>query len=53
MLDSNDKDLGDTGSTNFFEGRYSLSMYPSEAVFLLYDLDSYFPSDTEVVFESF
>ena len=52
MLDSNDKDLGDTGSTNFFEGRYSLSMYPSESVFLLYDLDSYFPNETEVVYES-
>lgn len=52
MLDSNEKDLGDTGSTNFFEGRYSLGMYPSEAVYLMYDLDAYFPNDTQVVFES-
>lgn len=52
ILDSNEKDLGDAGSTNFFEGRYSLSMYPSEAVYLMYDLDAYFPNDTQVVFES-
>ena len=52
MLDSNDKELGDTGSTNFFEGKYSLSMYPSESVYLMYDLDAYFPNKTEVVFES-
>ncbi len=52
MLDSNDKDLGDTGSNNFFEGNYSLSMYPSEGVYLQYDLDAYFPNDTTVEFES-
>ncbi len=52
IIDSNDKELGDTGSTNFFEGDYSLSMYPSESVALTYDLDAYFPSDTEVAFES-
>ena len=52
ILDSNEKDLGDTGSTNFFEGNYALSMYPSEAVYLTYDLDAYFPNDTQVVFES-
>ncbi|MBQ3559002.1 MAG: leucine-rich repeat protein [Agathobacter sp.] len=52
MLDSNDKKIGDTGSTNFFEGNYSLTMYPSEALYLTYDLDAYFPNDTQVVFES-
>ena len=52
MLDSNDKEIGDTGSTNFFEGNYSLSMYPSESLYLMYDLDAYFPNDTKVVFES-
>ena len=52
ILDSSEKDIGDTGSTNFFEGKYSLSMYPSESVYLTYDLDAYFPNDTKVVFES-
>ncbi len=52
MLDNEDKDIGDTGNIRFFEGRYSLSMYPSEAVTLNYDLDAYFPQDTKVVFES-
>ena len=52
MLDNEDKDIGDTGNIRFFEGRYSLSMYPSEAVTLNYDLDAYFPKDTEVAFES-
>ena len=52
MLNSEDKELGDTGDTRFFEGNYSLSMYPSESVRLNYDLDAYFPNDTEVVFET-
>ena len=52
MLSSEDKKLGDTGSTNFFEGDYSLTMYPSEAVTLLYTLDAYFPNDTKVEYES-
>ncbi len=52
ILENEDKDIGDTGSTNFFEGNYSLAMYPSETVMLQYSLDSYFPKDTEVVFES-
>jgi len=52
MLDSNDKKIGDTGSTNFFEGKYSLTMYPSESLYLTYDLDAFYPNDTEVVFES-
>ena len=52
MLDSNDKKIGDTGSTNFFEGNYSLTLYPSESLYLMYDLDAYFPNNTTVVFES-
>ena len=52
ILDSNEKKIGDTGSNNFFEGKYSLTLYPSESVYLIYDLDAYFPNDTKVVFES-
>jgi hypothetical protein len=44
--------LGDTGDKRFFEGNYSLSMYPSETVLLQYDLDAYFPKDTTVSFSS-
>ncbi len=52
MLASEDKDIGDTGTNNFFEGNYSLSMYPSESVGLQCTLDSYFPNDTTVEYES-
>ena len=52
MLDSKDKLIGDTGDTRFFNGKYDLSMYPSEAVSLNYKLDSYFPGDTTVAFET-
>ena len=52
MVDSNEKKLGDTGAVRFFDGRYSLSMYPSESVALSYDLDAFFPDDTTVSFES-
>ena len=52
IVNSDDKELGDTGDKRFFEGDYSLSMYPSEAVALTYDLDAYFPKDTSVTFES-
>ena len=52
ILDSNDKKIGNTGDVRFFEGNFELSMYPSEAVQLRYTLDSYFPNDTKVVFES-
>ncbi len=47
-----DKDIGDTGSDNFFEGKYNLAMYPSESVLLKYSLDSYYPNETTVEFES-
>ncbi len=52
MAASSDKKIGDTGDKRFFEGVYSLSMYPSESVRLNYDLDAYFPQDTTVVFET-
>ena len=52
VLDSNEKMIGDTGDVRFFEGNYDLTMYPSEAVQLRYTLDSYFPNETSVVFES-
>ena len=52
MVDSNEKELGDTGDVRFFDGKYSLSMYPSESVALSYKLDAYFPSDTTVSYQS-
>lgn len=52
MLDSKDKLIGDTGDTRFFNGKFDLSMYPSEAVSLNYELDAFFPNDTTVVYES-
>ena len=52
ILDNEEKDIGDTGDTRFFEGRYNLSLFPSESVLLTYDIDPFFPRDTEIVFES-
>ena len=52
ILENEDKDIGDTGSVNFFEGNYKLDMYPSETVLLNCSLDSYFPKDTVITFES-
>lgn len=52
MIDSEDKLIGDTGDTRFFNGDYSLSMYPSETVSLNYNLDAFFPNDTKVVYET-
>ena len=52
ILENKDKKLGDTGSTNFFEGKYKLEMYPSESVSLNISLDSFFKNDTTVSFES-
>lgn len=52
IVDSNDKELGDTGDIRFFEGNYYLSMYPSESVYLNYTLDAFFPEDTTLSFES-
>lgn len=52
VLDNKEKEIGDTGDVRFFEGDFDLSMYPSESVQLRYTLDSYFPNDTTVAFES-
>lgn len=52
IVENEDKDIGDTGSINFFEGDFKLELYPSETVLLNYSLDSYFSKDTTVVFES-
>ncbi len=52
QLASEDREVGATGDTRFFEGNYNLAMYPSESVLLQYNLDMYFPNDTQVVFES-
>ncbi len=52
IVDNSEQDIGETGATRFFEGDYSLSLYPSETVRLNYILDAYFPNDTEVVFEA-
>ncbi len=52
VIDNAERDIGETGNINFFEGIYSLSMYPSESVRLNYSLDAYYPKDTAVVFES-
>ena len=52
QVNSDDKELGDTGDKRFFEGNYNLSMYPSEKVYLNYTLDAFFPNDTTVEFET-
>lgn len=52
VVENEDRDIGETGNTNFFEGNYNLKMYPSESVVLNYSLDAYFPKDTTVKFES-
>jgi len=52
VVDSSEKEIGDTGDKRFFEGNFNLSMYPSETVLLNYDLDAYFPKDTTVSFSS-
>ncbi len=51
-VNSEDKEIGDEGSTNFFQGNYSLSLFPSETVCLNYTLDAYFPNATTVEFET-
>ncbi len=52
-LSSEDRDIGTTGDMTLFSSDYySLKMFPSESVELLYTLDAYFPDATEVVFES-
>lgn len=52
QLDNDDRDIGSTGSTNFFGGNYDLAMYPSESIGVQVKFDTYFPNDTEIVVES-
>lgn len=52
ILNSRDQDIGETGQTRFFEGNYSLSLFPSEAVRLNYELAPYYPKNTKVEFET-
>ncbi len=52
VLDTDERDIGSTGSISTFNGRYSLKLFPSESVELIYELQEYFPNDTKVVFES-
>ena len=55
FLSSSDREIGLTGSKYLYsstQSYYYLSMYPSEAVTMEYELDAYFPDNTEVVFTS-
>ncbi len=54
FLNSDERDIGTTGDECKFlsQNAYSLKLFPSESVTLRWDLDAYFPKDTEVVFES-
>ena len=52
MVSSEDKKIGDTGSTNYFEGNFNLELYPSETVRLNYLISPYFPKDTTIEFET-
>ena len=52
MVNTDDRKIGVDGNINFFEGKYSLTMYPSESVLLNTTLAAYFPDETKVVFES-
>lgn len=51
-LDSEDREIGFTGSTSEFESGKTLSMYPSEQVTLNYEIEKYFDDLTSVTFES-
>ena len=51
-LNSEDKDIGDTGNEMKFAGSAYLSMFPSESVKIRYDLDAYFPEDCTVTFQT-
>lgn len=51
-VSSDDRDIGVTGGDYSFGSSYALSMYPSESVQLIYTLESYYPSRTNVVFTS-
>ena len=52
LVNSTERDIGTTGENRFFDGRYSLAMYPAESVRINYTLDAYFPNATQVVYTS-
>lgn len=53
FLSNDQREIGSTGDTVKFSGdKYSLSMYPSESVQLLYELKAFFPDNTTVQFQS-
>ncbi len=53
QLDTTERDIGSTGDLmKFVNNNFSLSMYPSESVELLYSIEAYFPETTKVVFEA-
>ena len=47
-----EREIGLTDYNYEFDGRYYLSMFPSESVTLQYSLDSYFPDKTGVTYTS-
>ncbi len=49
-INSEDREIGLTDSTQSFGDSISLSMFPSESVTLLYELDSYFPNRTGLTY---
>ncbi len=52
-VDNTEREIGVTGGQyDFGDAGANLSMYPSEAVSLLYTLDSYFPEKTSVEFKT-
>lgn len=54
IMDSTDRDIGETGGYKLFGKNESLSieMYPSESIKLRYILETYFPDDVSIVFET-
>lgn len=49
---TDDREIGQNGSNNYFGSTNALSMFPAETVDLKYTLDSYFPEKTTVLFEA-
>ncbi len=55
IISSSDRDIGITGQRMLFSANatsYSLSMYPSEKVTVLYELSAYFPEETKIIYEA-
>ena len=50
QVNTEDREIGVTGSTQSFGNAVALSMFPSESVTLKYELDSYFPDRTGVTY---